>query len=181
MSAYCDKVRPPRTIPPSSNWHQSEFGCALVSPRPISANIHWYRVPPTRRDVQSVLDKLSVTTTGPPSPRHCELAKLPANVSCWPPEVASAVASKGRNFGVICPTGGGREILSSPLAKNISVFPKPKSVVWFAPSRLDQRDVTANRHEREAGCGGRGSVGDDRHSRVQRRRVVLTPRRWRQA
>jgi hypothetical protein len=96
MSAYCDKVRPPRTIPPSSNWHQSEFGCALVSPRPISANIHWYRVPPTRRDVQSVLDKLSVTTTGPPSPRHCELAKLPANVSCWPPEVASAVASKAK-------------------------------------------------------------------------------------
>jgi hypothetical protein len=36
---------------------------------------------------------------------------------------------------VICPTGSCREFLSSPSAKNISLFQKPKSVVMFAPSR----------------------------------------------
>jgi hypothetical protein len=34
-----------------------------------------------------------------------------------------------------------RENLSSPRAKNISLFQKPESVVMFAPSRPDKRDV----------------------------------------
>jgi len=47
---------------------------------------------------------------------------------------------------VICPSGGIRDVvfglLSSPSRKNISVFPKCKSVVYLAPSRLDKRGVS---------------------------------------
>jgi hypothetical protein len=61
--------------------------------------------------------------------------------------------------GVTCPTGGVREFLSSPLAKNISLAPSGKSPAHFRPSRLDEegryaRIVT----KREAGCGGRDNV-----------------------
>src|SRR5579859_3743127 len=71
-------------------------------------------------------------------------------------------------------------LLSSPFAKNISVFQKRKSVVYPAPSRLDQRGV-AHRHDVEAGCNGRGfALSTMAPACGRRRRVVLTPRRWRQ-
>src|SRR5882757_605489 len=46
-----------------------------------------------------------------------------------------------------------------------------------APHRGAFRD----RHEREAGCGGREDAADEQRMRGRRSRVVLTPRRWRQA
>ena len=70
------------------------------------------------------------------------------------------------------------EILSSPKIKNISLFPKTKQ--WhYLPVPPDKRGAR-DRLERAVGCGGRGCVEDERHRRVRRRRVVLTPRRWRQ-
>ena len=42
---------------------------------------------------------------------------------------------------LICPSGCFLIPLSSPFRKNISLFPKPKSVVVFAASRLDKRGV----------------------------------------
>src|SRR6202035_5411957 len=49
-----------------------------------------------------------------------------------------------------------RALLSSPSGKNNSVFPKCKSGVHLAPSRLDQEGRLAIVTKREAGCGGRG-------------------------
>jgi hypothetical protein len=54
---------------------------------------------------------------------------------------------------IVCPTGKSRpthQNLSNPRAKNISLFPKPKSVVMFAPSRPDKR-AYRDRHGRWAG------------------------------
>jgi hypothetical protein len=59
---------------------------------------------------------------------------------------------------VICPSGKSppaRKNLSSPRAKNISLFPKPKSVVCSQPSRLDQRGV---RVVTDVGCGMRWTL-----------------------
>jgi len=55
---------------------------------------------------------------------------------------------------VICPTGRVANSLSSPLGKNISVFPKRKSALYRQLSRPSRRGV-AQRHRRGAGCGGR--------------------------
>jgi hypothetical protein len=55
----------------------------------------------------------------------------------------------------ICPTGTLREILSILAAKNISVFQKVESVVWFVHSAPAQGRT--RRHERGAECGGRES------------------------
>ena len=71
---------------------------------------------------------------------------------------------------LICPSGkstAARKNLSSPRAKNISLFPKPKSVVMFAPSRLDQRDV---RVVTDVGCGMRWTLW----RRVDERRLKRT-------
>jgi hypothetical protein len=70
--------------------------------------------------------------------------------------VQSEVRARTR---VICPSGGVREILSSPRAKNISLAPSGKSPARFRVSRLDEegryaRIVT----KRGAGCGGRDDV-----------------------
>jgi hypothetical protein len=51
--------------------------------------------------------------------------------------------------------------LSSPLCKNISVFPNPKSELYDSPSRLTGGAVR-DRHGREAGCGGRGCADNER-------------------
>jgi len=45
-------------------------------------------------------------------------------------------------------------IMSSPVCKNISVFPKRKSALYRQLSRPSRRGV-AQRHRRGAGCGGR--------------------------
>src|SRR5882757_10076939 len=52
------------------------------------------------------------------------------------------------------PDGQISEIASSPFCKNISVFPKCKSV-YILCRPVSQRGV-AQRHGRGAGCGGRG-------------------------
>src|SRR5204863_9772420 len=51
-----------------------------------------------------------------------------------------------------------------------------KSITRAIPSH---RGACA-RHERGAGCGGRGGALDEQHLSGRRSRVVLTPRRWRQ-
>ncbi len=61
-----------------------------------------------------------------------------------------------------CPTGksaGARGILSSPLAKNISLRASPKSNLQLPTSRLNKRGVSRSSRTWSAGCGGRGSVG----------------------
>jgi len=67
---------------------------------------------------------------------------------------------------VIRPTTGksppAAQNLSSPRAKNISLFPKPKSVVMFAPSRSHKRGASRSSRTLEAGCGGR--FGDARRA-----------------
>jgi hypothetical protein len=85
--------------------------------------------------------------------------------------------------GLICPSGTIRaraKNLSSPAAKNISLFPKPKSDVSMihpVPTRGAFRD----RHERGMGCGGRGGIDETNDAGCGRRsRVVLMPRRWHQ-
>src|SRR5579863_2200345 len=51
--------------------------------------------------------------------------------------------------------------LSSPCAKNISVFQKRKSDVYPAPSRTPQEGRCASSRTLGAGCGGRGSTRDE--------------------
>ena len=62
---------------------------------------------------------------------------------------------------VICPSGSGRETLSSPSAKNIH-FPLRLTLhpnQRFSPEcPVSVEGRIASRHERETGCGGRGSV-----------------------
>src|SRR5260221_6721470 len=57
------------------------------------------------------------------------------------------------------------EIVSSPKIKNISLFPKAKSVAYLWPSRPTQRGV-GHRHERGTGRGGRGVRKTRRVSRT---------------
>src|SRR5437764_2143117 len=62
---------------------------------------------------------------------------------------------------VICPSGSGRQTLSSPSAKNIH-FPLRLTLhpnQRFSPEcPISVEGRIASRHERETGCGGRGSV-----------------------
>jgi hypothetical protein len=62
---------------------------------------------------------------------------------------------------LICPTGNFTKNLSSPPAKNISLFPSGKSNLRLATSRLDQRGVRVVTNV-GAGCGGR--FGDARRA-----------------
>src|SRR6202166_1445824 len=76
---------------------------------------------------------------------------------------------------LICPTGKSLprgKNLSSPRVKNISLFPKPKSVVVFAPSR-SSRGAFRERHGRGAGCGGRN--GDARRAALMRTAKACGP------
>ena len=75
---------------------------------------------------------------------------------------------------------GFSEIMSSPRIKNISLSPPGKSKAHQLPSCPEKRGV-GHRHERGTGSGGRGCAFDERRGCVRRSRVVLTPRRWRQA
>ena len=63
---------------------------------------------------------------------------------------------------MIRPTGAAREFLSSPAAKNISVFRKLK-IVYCSPVSYPVRGALRHRHETlGAGCGGRfGSKAND--------------------
>ncbi len=63
--------------------------------------------------------------------------------------------------------------------KNISLSPPGKSRAHQLPSCPAKRGV-GHRHERGTGSGGRGCAFDERRGSVRRRRVVLTPRCWRQ-
>jgi len=56
---------------------------------------------------------------------------------------------------VICPSGAAAMMVSSPICKNISVFPKPKSGVKRQPSRPTEGRIMIVA-KRGAGCGGRG-------------------------
>jgi hypothetical protein len=58
-----------------------------------------------------------------------------------------------------------------------SRFPQIKSITRAVSS---QARGDRDRHERGAGCGGRGGAADEQHGSGRRSRVVLTPRRWRQ-
>src|SRR5579863_521947 len=51
--------------------------------------------------------------------------------------------------------------LSSPCAKNISVFQKRKSDVYRSPSRTPQEGRCASSRTLGGGCGGRGSTRDE--------------------
>jgi len=62
---------------------------------------------------------------------------------------------------VICPTGGSREFLSSPLAKNIWL-PFFGNLCFAARVPPRWRGALRGRHEREAGCGGRSGAWDER-------------------
>ena len=75
------------------------------------------------------------------------------------------------------PDGQISKNLSSPLCKNISVFPKYKSG-YINSHPVPQKRGVAQRHQRGAGCGGRGGARDGRCQCGRRSRVVLTPRRW---
>ena len=66
----------------------------------------------------------------------------------------------------------------------ISEFPKfgltvGRSRIIAILSRPD-KGAFRDRHEREAGCGGRFGAFDEWRQGGRRSRVVLTPRRWRQ-
>ena len=71
------------------------------------------------------------------------------------------------------------EIMSSPEIKNISLYQKCKSG-YIACHPVPTRGAYHDRHERGTGSGGRGSADNERRESVRQRRVVLTPRCWRQ-
>jgi hypothetical protein len=58
---------------------------------------------------------------------------------------------------LICPTGKSPIFLSSPPAKNISLAPSGKSSPLIS-TVLPHKGAYRDRHERGAGCGGRGSA-----------------------
>jgi hypothetical protein len=62
-----------------------------------------------------------------------------------------------RELLVICPSGGFGQTLSSPLAKNISLYFFWKSELWCTRP-ASARGAYRDRHEREAGCDGRDDV-----------------------
>src|SRR3954471_19003772 len=72
----------------------------------------------------------------------------------------------------------------------IGNFVKPRNEKYFAlseirfelyqPHPVPTRGAYHDRHERGTGSDGRGSAFDERRESVRQRRVVLTPRCWRQ-
>jgi hypothetical protein len=67
-----------------------------------------------------------------------------------------------------------------PLLEKYSDFQKYQISPIWSPSRAHKRGASRSSRTLGAGCGGRGSAGDEWHRRGRRSRVVLTPRRWRQ-
>src|SRR3984893_13507791 len=65
------------------------------------------------------------------------------------------------------------------MCKNILIFRRPKST-YIHRHPVPLRGAFRERHGRGAGGGGRDGALDGRCQRGRRRRVVLTPRRWRQ-
>jgi hypothetical protein len=59
---------------------------------------------------------------------------------------------------------------------SVSQLPQIKRKIATVPPL---RGAFRDRHEREAGCGGRGCAFDEWRESGRRSRVVLTPRRWR--
>ena len=70
--------------------------------------------------------------------------------------------------------------LSSPVAKNIRLRDLRKSPS-YPPLSCPERGALAIVTNVGTGCGGRGGAFDERRQGGRRSRVVLTPRRWRQA
>ena len=70
--------------------------------------------------------------------------------------------------------------LSSPFCKNILFFRTPKSALHLLPS-CSERGALRGRHERWGGMRWTRGNADERCHSGRRRRVVLTPRCWRQA
>jgi hypothetical protein len=81
---------------------------------------------------------------------------------------------------LICPTGSLRKIVSSPIDKNISLFPTGKSSLHARPVPPHKRGASRSSRTLGAGCGGRGSVQTYALACGRRSRVVLMPRRWHQ-
>jgi ferredoxin len=93
---------------------------------------------------------------------------------------ASTLPLQGRVSELICPSGKSppnAQNLSSPRAKNISLFPKPKSVVMFAPSRPHKRGGSRSSRTLRRDAVDANSVARRAHWCGRRRRVVLAPRR----
>ena len=80
---------------------------------------------------------------------------------------------------LICPTGRFPNSLSSPFCKNISLFPKSKSVVVSAPSRPHKRGGSRSSRTLRRDAVDALVSRDERRQRGRRSRVVLAPRRWR--
>src|SRR6476660_3237404 len=95
------------------------------------------------------------------------------------PAVPRANANFFNAIKLICPTGTGAEIVSSPSRENISLSPSGKSgalVRMSCPERGALRNViNAGRDAMDADALLTNSA-----RRGRRSRVVLTPRRWRQ-
>ena len=116
-----------RPPPPTGNWRADEARRGRVTCSPDE-----------RSDIRVAPPRISLRSCGLP------LLQLPSNmIDAVRPEV-------------ICPTARFSEFASSLPAKNISLFRKRKSVVWFAPSRAHQEGRIAIVTKRGAGCDGRG-------------------------
>src|SRR6476620_2449390 len=86
--------------------------------------------------------------------------------------------------GVNCARQANQSVRQNPVKQIISEFQKfrltPDPNHFYIPHcPVPQRGV-AQRHQRGAGCGGRGSAFDEWRCSVRPSRVVLTPRCWRQ-
>jgi hypothetical protein len=102
-----------RPPPPTGNWRADEARRGRVTCSPDE-----------RSDIRVAPPRISLRSCGLP------LLQLPSNmIDAVRPEV-------------ICPTARFSEFASSLPAKNISLFRKRKSVVWFAPSRAHQEGVS---------------------------------------
>jgi len=64
---------------------------------------------------------------------------------------------------VSCPTGGVREFLSSPPAKNI-MLPFFRNACYQSRHPASPRGARRDRHVRGVGCGGRSGAWDERFS-----------------
>jgi hypothetical protein len=104
-------------------------------------------------------------------------------VALLPCANAPFVAGNDDNEGVVARRRGGTDLpaMSSLHAKNILLRLEVEAVLLNRPSRLGKRGVCAIVTKREAGCDGRGMSLDEGYCRGRSSRMVLTPRRRRQA
>jgi hypothetical protein len=142
-------------------WHFSDLAPseAQVRDTPMSG----YR---TCRTPQVCIAQRSLAATA-------SIARLALCIAAWSGAFSrDKLTRRANHFGF-------SEVLSSPGIKNISLSPPGKSGAHQLPSCPAKRGV-GHRHGRGAGSGGRGCAFDERRGSVRRRRVVLTPRCWRQ-